>query len=199
MEMDRFKAAWQQQPLEGAATKDTEDIMREVLQRAARLQGQVRQRDLLETSSAVVVMAVFGVLAWYLPQPMARAGAIIVVLACVQVIVRLHGTRTRRATAPNATARQFCADELERIDDQIALLSSVGTWYVAPLLGGVVVFEVGLVGGTLHGAVLVLIAAIMGVVIYWANRRAVTRDLLPIRADLLQTMNDLADGNGRRA
>ena len=130
---------------------------------------------------------------------MAPFGAIIVVLACVQVIVRLHRTRTRRATAPNATARQFCADELERIDDQIALLSSVGTWYVAPLLGGVVVFEVGLVGGTLHGAVLVLIAAIMGVVIYWANRRAVTRDLLPIRADLLQTMNDLADGNGRRA
>jgi hypothetical protein len=126
MELDRFKNAWQQQPLEGAVARPVEDIMADVYRRAARFNRQIRQRDLLKTLAAVIVIAAFSYFAWAVPFIIAKIGAIIVVCGCAIVIARLYMTRTRCPSSPGASAREFCAVELKRLDHQIHLLSTVG-------------------------------------------------------------------------
>ncbi len=191
MELDRFKNAWQQQPLEGAAARPVEDIMADVYRRAARFNRQIRQRDLLETLAGVIVIAAFSYFAWAVPFIIARIGAIIVVCGCVIVIARLYMTRTRRPSSPGASAREFCAVELKRLDDQIHLLSTVGWWYIAPLLGGATLFVLGGEGSTGVRTATLALNLGLGLFIYWLNRRAVRRDLQPMRDDLARILQDL--------
>jgi hypothetical protein len=192
MELDRFKTAWQRQPLEGAAARPLEDIMRDVHRRAARFNRQIRQRDLLETLAGLIVIGAFGYFAWLAPQAGAKLGAAIVVVGCVVVITRLYLARTRHRSSPDAPAREFCATELKRLDEQIRLLSTVGWWYIAPLLGGAAIFVLGADGPAgARIATLTLLVAI-GAFIYWVNRRAVRRHLRPMRDDLARILQDVS-------
>jgi hypothetical protein len=146
MELDRFKTAWQEQPLEGAAARPLEDIMQDVHHRAVRFDRVIWRRDLLETLAGLFVIGMFGYFAWVIPSPIARVGAAIVMIGCLSIIARLYLSRNRHRASPDASAREFCAVELKRLEEQIRLLSTVGWWYLAPLLGGGAIFVLGLGG-----------------------------------------------------
>jgi hypothetical protein len=192
MELDRFKTAWQQQPLEGAAARPLEDIMRDVHLRSARLRRQIWQRDLLESLAGIVVIGFFGFFAWLMPEPLAKAGALIIVAGCLNVMLRLHLARTRHQPSPDASAREFCTLELKRLDEQIHLLSTVGWWYIAPLVGGMAVFTLGSHGPAAARVTMLMLLAVLAAVVYWLNRRAVRHGLQPIRDDLARILKDMA-------
>jgi hypothetical protein len=191
MELDRFKAAWQHQRLEGAASRPLEDIMRDVRGRAAKFNRQIRQRDLLETLAGVVVIVTFSFFAWAVPHVVAKIGAAVVVAGGLLITVRLYLARTRHPSLADSTAREFCANELKRIDEQIHLLATVGWWYLAPLLGGGALFVLG-GGGSIGSRVRVLaVLAAVGLIIYKLNRRAAERHLQPMRDDLARILRDM--------
>jgi uncharacterized membrane protein HdeD (DUF308 family) len=196
MELDRFKTAWLQQPLEGAAARPLEDIMRDVRRRAARFNRQIWQRDLLETLAGLVVIVAFGSFAWSVPQTSAKIGAVVVVAGCVGVMTRLHMARNRHPASPEMSAREFCAVQLKRLEDQISLLSTVAWWYIAPLLGGAAIFVLGADGPTGAAAATLGLFLAIGVLIYWLNRRAVRRHLQPMRDDLARILQDMAPKEG---
>ena len=185
--MDRFKAAWQQQPLEGAAKQGYggHHPNSVSVRRVSRVKcgSGISSKRRRRSSSWRCLAFSRGTChnLWRAPARYRGAGVCAGDRATTSHAdssgdsAERHGTTVLRRRA-------------ERIDNQIALLSSVGTWYVRRCWR-VSWFSRSASLEEHARCRLVLIAAIMGVVIYWANQRAVTRDLLPIRADLLQTMN----------
>jgi hypothetical protein len=69
-------------------------------------------------------------------------------------MIRLYLARNRNRTWADMPALEFCAAELKRLDDQIRLPSTVGRWYLAPLLGGAALFVAG-AGGPATSRVIV--------------------------------------------
>ena len=57
MQLERFRDAWREQPLNGLAARPMEDIMTSVKQRADRFERQIRFRDWAETATGLIVMA----------------------------------------------------------------------------------------------------------------------------------------------
>jgi hypothetical protein len=192
MELDRFKTAWQKQPLEGVAARPLEDIMEDVRRRATRFNRQIRQRDLLESAAGVVVIGMFAYFTWLVPYTAARVGAGIVIAGCVLIAVRLYLARNRNKTTADMPAVEFCTAELKRLDEQIRLLSTVGRWYLAPLLGGAAIFVAG-AGGPATSRVVVLLALLAtAVVIYQLNHAAVRNHLRPMRDELAGVLQQLS-------
>jgi hypothetical protein len=191
MELDRFKTAWQKQPLEGAAARSLGDIMEEIRRRSVRFNRQIRQRDLLETGAGLVVIGMFAYFAWLVPHAIARAGAAVVIAGCLLVVTRLYVARARNRTSPDVSAREFCAAELKRLDEQIHLLSTVGWWYLAPLLGGAAIFVAGAGGPATSRVVVLLLLLATAVVIYRLNQAAVRNHLRPMRDELAGVLRQL--------
>jgi hypothetical protein len=197
MELDRFKTAWQEQPLEGAAARPLEDIMQDVHHRAVRFDRVIWRRDLLETLAGLFVIGMFGYFAWVIPSPIARVGAAIVMIGCLSIIARLYLSRNRHRASPDASAREFCAVELKRLEEQIRLLSTVGWWYLAPLLGGGAIFVLGLGGSAVGRVAMLALLLAVGVFIYRLNRTAVQQHLRPMRDHLAWTLEELAADESR--
>jgi hypothetical protein len=197
MELDRFKTAWQEQPLEGAAARPLEDIMQDVHHRAVRFDRVIWRRDLLETLAGLFVIGMFGYFAWVIPSPIARVGAAIVMIGCLSIIARLYLSRNRHRASPDASAREFCAVELKRLEEQIRLLSTVGWWYLAPLLGGGAIFVLGLGGSAVGRVAMLALLLAVGVFIYRLNRSAVQQHLRPMRDHLAWTLEELAADESR--
>jgi hypothetical protein len=120
---------------------------------------------------------------------LARLGAVTVLAGIVLTAFRLlrarraGATRVSDPTVPVATALHA---ELEQIDAQIALLSTVAWWYVAPLVGGSVLLVAASRGA--RGAWFTLGYAAFSALLAWgiiaANRRAVRRTLQPKREEI---------------
>ncbi|HEX2442344.1 MAG TPA: hypothetical protein VHJ77_00245 [Vicinamibacterales bacterium] len=191
MELDRFKTAWQKQPLEGAAARPLEDTMEDVRRRAARFNRQIRQRDLLESGAGLLVIGMFGYFAWLVPYTAARIGAGVVIAGCVVTMIRLYLARNRNGTSADMPALEFCAAELKRLDDQIRLLSTVGRWYLAPLLGGAALFVAGAGGPATSRVIVLLVLLATAVVIYRLNHAAVRNHLRPMRDELAGMLRQL--------
>jgi hypothetical protein len=193
MELDRFKTAWRQQPLEGAASRSLEETMQVVRERAARFNRGVTVRDLIDTLACLVMIGVVGRYFWVATQILAKIGAGIVVAGCVWIIVRLHLTRARHRRLPaDATAREFCANELKRMDEQIHLVSTVVVWGAAPLMvgGAIIVLASGTSAGSLAGRL--ALVAVPGVLVHLGNRRGLKDRLQPLRDDLARVLSDMS-------
>jgi hypothetical protein len=138
----------------------------------------------------------FAYFAWVAPHALARVGAAVVIAGCLLVMTRLYLARTRNRTSPDMPAREFCAAELKRLDEQIRLLSTVGRWYLAPLLGGAAIFVVGAGGPVTSRVIVLLVLLSTAAIIYRLNQAAVRNHLRPMRDELAGVLRQLTT-NGR--
>lgn len=181
------------QPISGSPSDadltrlDDQDILALVRAGSRRLDRQIRWRDWRELGAGAVV-AVLIAPAAFRGRLLGRIGAIVILAGLLLVVFRLW--RARRGGVGSVDPTLPVADslraELRRVDAQIALLESVGWWYVAPLLGGSVLLVAGqsiarapwfVVGYT-------LCAALIGWGIVVLNARAVRGSLRPKREEL---------------
>jgi len=125
MDIDRLKTAWRKQPLEGSASRSLDEMMKEVRDRAARFNWRVTKRDLIDTVACLAIVGIVGPYFWRAPQVLEKVGAAVVMAGAVWIIVRLSVIRSRHRRLPvDATAREFCANEMKRLDEQMHLIST---------------------------------------------------------------------------
>ena len=174
---DPLQQLWTQQKQENFTMS-----LAEIQSRATRFQSRIRRRNLTEYAAAALVIGVFGWMAALIPQPVVKAGAVLIILGALYVCWKLH-TLGGAASVPAdhaASLADFHRNELVR---QRSALATVWRWYLAPFVPGMVVF----VGGvafmpeltmplterlSLFAASAVPIAAIFAL-IAWLNARAV--------------------------
>jgi hypothetical protein len=216
MDFDRLRDAWNQQP-DAAPSRTDNEWIRLVLTRDRSLRRRIRTRDCIELGTAWVMAAGFGWMAAGAPVrwPWLAAAGIMLALGAVFVRERLrHRPPTDRVTHVGDTLTQALAE----VDHQIRLLASVLLWYLLPLGVVIVLIDVGAIldrGARMDPAIwarewpsfllpfALVIPVIAGTfwVVWWANQRAVRRDLLPHRAELVRVIHQLAvddEEEGRR-
>lgn len=165
--------------------------------RAAALAAEVRRRDRRETVVAVLLVPVFLLGAWNAPTPLASVGALVVAVTAALIPLRLRAAR-RADPDPGLPATTALRLELERVRAQERLLGSVGAWYLGPLGLGLALFLVGITSSAAwRGAALALLVGTYAA-IWWLNRRAVQRDVVPLVHALEASIRDV-ENEGRVA
>jgi hypothetical protein len=170
----------------------------QVRDRAVELDQIVRLRDRVETWTALAVLPVFGWLAYRVPAPVAKVGALLIVLGCIITPLRLRAARGGAIDRTRPVV-EVLRRERDWATSQRHLLASVGWWYLAPLLGGVALFFAGSRGPIGVKVAGITATALMGFVLLVANRRAAERELVPFIRQLDDTIRELHVTGGRHA
>ena len=154
---------WQQQPLENAGVQ-LEDLRR----RAGKFETRIRHRNLREYAGAAVVMLAFSFYIYKFNDWVIRLGSAMILAGTVYVVVQLY----RRSTPVSLPADyglvasvEFYRRELVRQRD---LLRSVFSWYLGPLIPGLLVFTKG-------KPVMIAMNAIVFGLVWWVNQKAADR------------------------
>jgi hypothetical protein len=198
MDLDELKIVWQERRVT-ASPLTQEELMSNVMQRLEQLRRELMWRDVRESVAAILVAAIFAVVAYLVPAPLARAGALVLVGASLMVIAVLVTLRLRHGrdeTAPDASLAEFCRRELAHVDAQIRLTRRVAWWYIAPFVAGANMVFWGTSYSTTAGVVYLVATLALSAGIYWLNQRAVQREFLPVRRDLQRSLADLTANGG---
>ena len=170
---DDIRSVWQNQPLENT-TMPLEEIRR----KARQFEKRIRQRNLREYLGGVLGIAGFTFYLFRFPDPVMRAGSILTIAGVLYVLTRLYKQASPGALPADLTLSasvEFHRRELARQRD---LLRSVWSWYIAPIVPGLVIFSAGAASHSGSGRafylVLFLYAVVFGFIV-WLNYRGSLR------------------------
>lgn len=204
MEFSDLQSAWVGQP--DRRDQRHPDVAA-IIAKAGRVTTRTRLRDYAELGTSVAMAALFFRIATMAPiwWPWLAAGAITLGVGLIFVRERLRAPGPPRADVDVRSALQMALAEAHH---QIALLSSVARWYLSPLavvvtlvlLGTILgvraemppeVWARGRAGLLAAFAVAAAIVAALFWVVWWLNRRTVTRVLAPHRDALAEALRSL--------
>lgn len=199
MNLDEAKSLWASDvPTDDSSTTDSEtdmssqtlsnsEILRLVEEKSRAFEKTIRNRDLLESVAALIVIAFFGWMA-LTSSGLAQIGALVIVGGALFIPWRLYRTRARHVQPPAdcSVTDRLCA-ERDKVQAQIGLLRSIAVWYIAPLTTGLVLHVIGRDGWSWVSLVQIVLFLGIGFAIYRINQRAIRNDLRP-RSDELTEM-----------
>ncbi len=134
---DDAKTLWRNQPSEETAV--TLDNVRD---RAEKFQSQIRRRNMREYLAAPLVVVMCGVCMWFFPGWMMKTGSAFFIIAVLFVVWQLHN-RGAAEMLPANSGMSLVVFHREALIRQRDALRSVGTWYLAPFVPGLVLFVLG--------------------------------------------------------
>ncbi len=200
MNLDDCKLAWKQRH-EELAQESLDRIRSDVVGRAARLEAAIKRRDLIEVVAAVLVLLALGLFLGQSRVPMPTlltVGAVIIMLAAIEVVAVMHWTRRREPRLNfDLPLLDFYAAEVRRLDRQIQLSKNVTWWYSGPILVGACVLIFGVLSAVPELPVAVFFGFLaafyacfvaIAIIISRGSRRAAAKDLVPLRDELLELM-----------
>ncbi len=179
-ERDPFQTLW---------TQDTEDpftmSLADIHTRATKFQSRIRTRNVTEYAAAALVIGIFGWMAFIIPVPVVKAGCALIILGALYICWKLHSMASaRRGDELDAAASLADYHRAELVRQRDAL-STVWRWYLAPLVPGMLLFNVGTVFTPENPmpllAKLASLAFSLGIIaavfagIAWLNARAVRK------------------------
>ena len=205
MDFTHIQQAWQQQAPQ--TQKEDDQMITDVMNASRQLGRRVKVRDFSEIAAAVGVSGVFAWMGWQAPVtwPWMVAAAINLGVA---LIFGRERWRAARAETTFADVRTALTAALAEADRQVALISSVVRWYLAPLFVAMLFAGLGMVLATraelgpdafqrslliLVPALVVVAGVVIGTFVYVSrmNARAVTTELVPHRERLAAALAEL--------
>ncbi|HSJ26484.1 MAG TPA: hypothetical protein VK929_17525 [Longimicrobiales bacterium] len=193
MKLDSLRDAWRHGDDEApdASSAAALDAAR---QRAAALAADVRRRDRRETVVALLLIPVFLLFAFRAPTTLATVGALIVVVSCAFIPLRLRAARQAEPD-PGLPVAAALREELERVRAQERLLGSVLVWYVGPLGLGLALYMAGGTESVAFRAGSLLVLAVLYAGIAWLNLHTARHNVRPIARALEQSIRELEGGD----
>jgi len=194
MNDDELKQLWRQQPLRD--TPAAADLISAMQNRTTLLRRCLDARDLRELLACAVVIIIFG--RFYFTvyrEPISRLGDLIIIGSTIFIAWRLvHTRRSTPSAPPGATIVDSLRAELNAVRAQSRLLGSVLWWYLLPPTIGMLVATWGL-PINLHAKIASTLVFIgMDALIYWLNRWARSKQLLPLEAQLQSLLHSAETG-----
>ncbi|MEI9988876.1 MAG: hypothetical protein WDM86_02455 [Rhizomicrobium sp.] len=132
--MTDIKTLWKNQPAEETVT------LANIHAKAAQFQRRIFRRNAIEYIASAFVVAVFGWYAWVFPGWMMKTGSVLVILAVLHIVWRLHRQGASRALPDALDLVAFHRRELMR---QRQLLRTAWSWYILPTVPGMVLMLLG--------------------------------------------------------
>jgi hypothetical protein len=194
MNDDELKKLWQQQPLRDAA-RSPEQVMSALQNKTTLLRRSLHARDLRELLACAVVIVIFGFYFFNERTPMVRLGWLMVIGSMIFIVWKLvHTRRTTPPAPPGSTLVESLRAELNSVRAQSRLLGSVLWWYLLPPGIGLLVATWGM-PIHLHAKIpATLLYVALYASIYWLNRWARSKQLLPLEAQLQSLLRSAETG-----
>ncbi|AKQ44994.1 hypothetical protein TH63_04085 [Rufibacter radiotolerans] len=186
-----LKNLWQNATPSSPIQVDQALLLQEVRQEASTVYQKIKWRDWLEISVALLIMPLFGLVAWFVPFTLTKIGAALVIPWCALVIYQLRRARRKPLQDPSLPLEQFLLHYQVYLQQQVHLLQGVLYWYLLPFSCCMVLFLAGFPFGAKR--LLVPAVALLGinVLVYFLNRRAIKKDLRPLLSKVNQTLSAL--------
>ncbi|GAB2532530.1 hypothetical protein [Rufibacter soli] len=183
-----LKNLWQNSPSRESIHVNQTLLLQQVNQEADALARKIKIRDRLEIGVALVMMPLFGVVAWFIPFALTKLGAALVVVWCGWVVSKLRKARRHGTQDPSLPLDQFLLQYRGYLQRQVQLLKGVLYWYLLPFSGCMLLFFAGFPLGArqLLGPGAVVLA--MNVLVYFLNKLAVQKELQPQLDKVNQTL-----------
>lgn len=108
-----------------------------------RFYRKIRFRNAIEYAASVVVFICFSAYALFLPSPVARIGAAMVVLGTLVVAWQLHRRASAAPPPERAAAQPILVHQRAQLARQRDALAGIFTWYLLPLIPGLLVMTFG--------------------------------------------------------
>ena len=203
--LEAAREMWRRgEPDSGRGRFDEEETLMTIREKTNQFERAIRRRDRIEAAAGLLLVGVAGWVSVLAPGWAPKAGAGVLVASVAFVVHRLWSVRRRGLPAdPGLPLIDGLRAELSRVDDQIALLRSVATWYVMPLALGATAWMVSLglalplppehrpAAALLLGGAGLAILAVVGVLVVQLNRHAVRRQLLPLREEIAASLEEV--------
>ncbi|MBC7920047.1 MAG: hypothetical protein H7Z75_03060 [Ferruginibacter sp.] len=197
---------WNEAVPETAIDMDIKQLIFHTKRKMGKFDRKIAHRDQVEIAAAVGLMIFFGIVLFALPYVpakiirhvrVAQAGAAVLVLSSLFIIHQLQkAKRTTQPGDPASNIRQALTVSLEKIDNQIKLLNTVLFWYLLPLFTGIVLFVWGTTRSA-FGSVYPFLVAGLYLYVHRLNKRAVRKDLEPLRRKVEKVLSQLSEPNPR--
>jgi hypothetical protein len=133
-----IRGLWQSQPTQPPSISP-EDIRRKM----QKFEHRIFRRNIREYAGGIFVVVAFGFCEWKLPAPLFRLGSGLAIAGALYVMFQLHRRASVRPAPGDlglSTCIEFHRQTLERQRDA---LRGVGSWYLLPLVPGLVVIMIG--------------------------------------------------------
>lgn len=195
MNDDELKKLWQQQPLRDPALSPAQ-VMSAMQSKTTQLRRTLFARDVRELLACVIVGVIFGIYFFTERAPISRLGALITVGGSVFIAWKiLHARRSTPVAKADATLVESLSTELHSVRTQSQLLRSIVWWYLLPLAVGTLVYVWGMPFNNLVFKIgFTLVTLVLGLFVYWLNQRAVSKQLLPVEAQLQSLLHSAETG-----
>lgn len=195
MDENTLKQLWLNSTREQRVEINGEKLLESINQKILNMDKLIRRRDRLEIFVSVCMIPLFG---WWLitvPQILGKVGAGIIMAACLLVIFRLIYARKVNVKEEITSAiRYHLMVSLQRVRQQIKLLSTVLWWYLLPFFIGVICFYYSYPTTLISKVVYTIIVATLYGYIYYLNKRAVKKHLKPLEENLKKALDELLSG-----
>jgi len=120
----------------GQETANVGFTLEELRHRDEKFRRRVRNRNLREYLAAAFVVPVFAFYIWFFPNPLMKAGSVLVILGTLFVVWQLHRRGSARKPPLEASLLDLMEFHRRELARQRDALRSVWLWYLAPLVPG---------------------------------------------------------------
>jgi len=194
MHDDELKKLWQEQTLRNPPS--AADLISAMQNRTTQLRRMLDARDVRELVACAVVIIVFGVFYFTVyREPISRLGDLIIIGSTIFIAWKFIHTRRTTPSAPaGATIVESLRAELDAVRAQSRLLGSVLWWYLLPGFIGLLVATWGLQINLRAKITSTLFCIAVDTFIYWLNRWARAKQLLPLEAQLESLLHSAVTG-----
>jgi hypothetical protein len=192
-----LKKLWQGQVLAPPPKLPDAQLIQAMKQKMSQFGRTIFWRDVREVAACLLVIGLF-LPGYFKPTSwLFQTGCLVEVLSAIFIAFRL--VYSKRRDDRNLTAdslRGYLLHERRKLETQIRLLSTVLWWYILPLYIGAVMVAFGVgPGGMVHKVGFAIFYAIGCGGIWWLNQYAVKKHLLPLKAELDQTLQEIPESS----
>jgi len=199
MKLDDLKANWKTAIESDNSTQDLSPVIELLVKETSKVDKSIKRRDRLEISIALLLIPVWSWKLFYSASLVQTTGLWIAIVACLYIPYKLLKAKQINAPKDNSVMA-FLQFEKIKIENQKKLLESVTVWYIAPLMvaivlitAGATVDETGIPRITEQLAIYYGFCVMLVIGIYFLNKRAVKKQLLPLLDKIKQRISELND------
>lgn len=159
-----------------------------------KFEQRITKRNNLEIAVAIGSIALFIVFAYIKVEPMAKLGAILLVLYAANVIYQLRKTESKQPTFDMTQSLKLqLIDYQNYIKAERKLLKNIAYWYLLPMLPGMVLFLIGTGSTPIYVIIYFVVVIIMFTGIYLLNQKAVRGNMDPLIEDINKALATLEE------
>ena len=181
MTFDDLQQQWQDSNESAARPSVDPDTLLRTCRRTEKFKSKIFRRDLLEIVAGIFVIVWFGGMTIRLASWVSKMGSLICVCGAIFIIYKLQrGRKVQGESRFDVSVREYCRMEIERIENQIELLRTIASWYIAPCIIGANLVFAGSSSSWLATSLYFVCTLLLSWFIYALNQRACQQGICPV-------------------